>query len=65
MSVQSSCILKAKQCEHLAATAADPRRRINYEREARLWRGFADDIVNQDGNEAVPISGVIERSGRH
>jgi hypothetical protein len=66
MSVQSSCLLKAKQCEHLAATATDPRSRVNYEREARLWRGFADDVVNKDGNEAVSFGGVVERqSGRH
>jgi hypothetical protein len=48
MSIRSSCLLKAKQCESLAAEAADSRNRLNYEREARLWRGFAADAVNED-----------------
>jgi hypothetical protein len=48
MSIRSSCLLKAEQCENLAAEAADSGNRASYEREARLWRGFAADAVNED-----------------
>src|ERR1043165_3166830 len=47
---------KAEQCDRLAATASDHRRRADLQHEGKLWREIARDIAKRERGQRGPPS---------
>jgi hypothetical protein len=45
---------KAEDCDRMAASVTDERRRLDLQEEGRLWREIARDIGRQDRAEGLP-----------